>query len=80
MLRDYITEERVKDRVTSTTTENITAQEHISMRQNSAGLGYKVYLRGRITRYNDRVHLHARITGFIYTVELHKHTSINNTN
>lgn len=57
MLRDYITEERVKDRVTSTTTENIAAQEHISMRQTSARPGYKVYLRGRIT-------------GFIYTVEL----------
>ncbi|MBW1026468.1 hypothetical protein KX748_23915, partial [Escherichia coli] len=38
-----------------------------SMRQTSTGLGYKVYLQGRIT-------------GFIYTVELHKHTSINNTN
>lgn len=54
VLRDYIAAERVKDRVTSTTTESITAQEHISMRQTSARQtsarpGYKVYLRGRIT-------------------------------
>ena len=55
VLRDYITEERVKDRVTSTTTESITAQEHISMRQTSARPGYKVYLRGRITGQNYKV-------------------------
>ena len=49
VLRDYIAAERVKDSVTSTTTENIAAQEYCSMRQTSAGPGYKVYLRGRIT-------------------------------
>ena len=48
-ITDLYSEERVKGRVTSTTTENIAAQEYCSMRQTSAGLGYKVYLRGRIT-------------------------------
>lgn len=66
MLRDYITEERVKGRVISTTTENIAAQEYCSMRQTSADLVtrciYEVELQDRITRYNDRVHLHGRIT------------------
>lgn len=62
VLRAYITEERVKDRVTSTTTENIAAQEHISMRQTSTGPGYKVYLRGTITGGSYRIELQSSFT------------------
>ena len=60
--RDYITEERVKGRVTSTTTENIAAQEYCSMRQTSAGPGYKVYLRGTITGESYRIELQSSFT------------------
>lgn len=71
MLRDYIAAERVKDSVTSTT-ENIAAQILLCDR----------LLQDLVTRciYEVEVELHDRITGFIYTVELHKYTSINNTN
>lgn len=61
MLRDYIAAERVKDSVTSTT-ENIAAQEHISMRQTSTGPGYKVYLRGTITGGSYRIELQSSFT------------------
>lgn len=75
MLRDYIAAERVKDSVTSTT-ENIAAQILLCDR----------LLQDLVTRciyeveVEVEVELHDRITGFIYTVELHKYTSINNTN
>ncbi|GAB0577916.1 hypothetical protein LL01C5_36330 [Escherichia coli] len=76
MLRDYITEERVKGRVTSTTTENIAAQILLCDR----------LLQDLVTRciyeveVEVEVELQGTMTEFIYTVELHKHTSINNTN
>ena len=76
MLRDYITAERVKDRVTSTTTENIAAQILLCDR----------LLQDLVTRciyeveVEVEVELQGTMTEFIYTVELHKHTSINNTN
>lgn len=73
MLRDYIAAERVKDSVTSTT-ENIAAQILLCDR----------LIQDLVTRciyeVEVEVELHDRITGFIYTVELHKYTSINNTN
>lgn len=77
VLRDYIAAERVKDSVTSTT-ENIAAQILLCDR----------LLQDLVTRciyeveveVEVEVELHDRITGFIYTVELHKYTSINNTN
>ena len=76
MWRDYITEERVKGRVTSTTTENIAAQILLCDR----------LLQDLVTRciyeveVEVEVELQGTMTEFIYTVELHKHTSINNTN
>ena len=65
MLRDYLTEERVKGRVTSTTTENIAAQILLCdrlLQDLVTRCIYEVELQDRITRYNDRVHLHGRIT------------------
>lgn len=64
MLRDYIAAERVKDSVTSTT-ENIAAQILLCdrlLQDLVTRCIYEVELQDRITRYNDRVHLHGRIT------------------